>query len=179
MRERLAPLLEAANNGSMSANGGKAGGSTGTLAQPRLLSDELRMLPHQLVGLSWLRGLQQGGSRGRQWLVRAVSLAHRRGDHTLGIVLRFARVSDGPAQCKHLADPRDVKRSLRPAKRHSQPQFARSQPDVRLPTLCTQPLSAAPDPRLPSMGRVAYSLTIWAWARRSRPSRSSLKRLTR
>lgn len=59
MRERLAPLLEAANNGSMSANGGKAGGSTGTLAQPRFLSDELRMLPHQLVGLSWLRGLQQ------------------------------------------------------------------------------------------------------------------------
>jgi hypothetical protein len=59
MRERLAPLLEAAHNGSMRANSGRISGNNGSMAQPRLMSGDLRMLPHQLVGLSWLRGLQQ------------------------------------------------------------------------------------------------------------------------
>mmetsp|Transcript_344 Transcript_344/g.908 ORF Transcript_344/g.908 Transcript_344/m.908 type:complete len:498 (-) Transcript_344:2792-4285(-) len=65
IRERLAPLLEQTIDVNTGKNNGGTVGvlmpdkSTG-MAQPRLLSQELSMLPHQLVGLSWLYGLRQG-----------------------------------------------------------------------------------------------------------------------
>ena len=52
MRKELAPLLNA------------EGRSGQTLAQPRLMSTQLTMAPHQLIGVSWLHGLRKHGASG-------------------------------------------------------------------------------------------------------------------
>ncbi|EOD21430.1 hypothetical protein EMIHUDRAFT_241187 [Emiliania huxleyi CCMP1516] len=57
IREKFKPLLE-------EDSAGGPGGQGDSLRQPPLMSSELAMKPHQLIGLSWLHGLHQHGTGG-------------------------------------------------------------------------------------------------------------------
>jgi len=57
IREKFKPLLE-------EDGAGGPGGQGDSLRQPPLMSSELAMKPHQLIGLSWLHGLHQHGTGG-------------------------------------------------------------------------------------------------------------------